>query len=174
MIKYEWQRKTIRALAVLALCLTVACGGLLSSIRAGWAGTKPFVQTLVAQNVITQDKANLVIKDVDDVLEYGSTAKRCVDDIDGGLNDREKKFAKGRCYFTFAQNFRTVLARHNIGGNEQLDRIALIGEGFITALEEYFRSVSGASRSIGDGGDPDKVLERKLEQRRKELKAITG
>lgn len=166
--------KLTRAVTAFCLCVVLSgCdGGLLSGIRSGWAGTKPFVQNLAAQNVISQSKATVIINDVDDILRFGDDAKRCVDAIT--ISGNEKKIAKGRCYLAFAQSFRTVLARHNIGGNEQLDRIALIGEGFVTALEEYFRSVSGASRSMGDGGDPDKVLEQKLEQRRKELKAITG
>lgn len=171
---HDWKRPVL----VLTLCLSVflaACGGLLSSVQSGWAATKPFIQNLAAQGVISQAKADAAILDVDGTLAAGRTAERCVADIPADVTGNAKKVAKGHCYFAFAQSFRAILARHNIGGSPALDKFALIGEGFILALEEYFRSVTSAhAEGTGTVGDPDKRMESAMKEKLKELKAITG
>lgn len=160
----------------ISLCLLLsACSGLLDGIRSGWAGVKPFVQVLVTQQVITQEKANAAIRDIDDVLIKAGDAEQCIKNITSEGN--AKKVAKAQCYYTFAQDFRAILARHNIGGNPRLDQIAAIGQGFIMALEEYFHRVTGGPRARGMAtpvADPDKALEDAIKARREELKAITG
>lgn len=167
-------RRTARIGGALTLCIVLAGCGLLDSIRSGWAGTKPFVQTLVAQQVITQAKADAAIKDVDDTLAKADVAEQCVNDIPGGLSGNERKVKKAGCYFQLAQDFRAILARHNIGGSVQLDRIAAIGQGFILALEQYFHRVNGTGPESAQSGDPDKQLEDAVKTRKAELKAITG
>lgn len=168
------RQRITRTIFTIALCVLLAGCGLLGSIRSGWSGTRPFIQTLVTQQVITQEKATAAIRDVDDVLAQADVAERCVDSITSSGN--EKKVAKAHCYFTFAQSFRTVLARHNIGGSPRLDQIAAIGEGFIIALEEYFHRVTSPAQMTQGGGtsDPDKLLEAAVKSRRTELRAITG
>lgn len=163
-----------RASGILVLCFMLTCGGLLASIRSGWASTKPFIQNLASQGVISQAKADLAIRDVDDILVAGTVAEQCVNSITSSGN--EKKIAKARCYFTFAQSFRVILQRHNIGGSAQLDKIALIGESFIVALEEYFRRATAKPGEVSaqDVSDPDKTLESEIKRQREELKAITG
>lgn len=165
------RQRITRTIVALALCVVIAGCGLLDNIRSGWAGTKPFIQTLVTQQVITQEKANAAIRDVDDTLVQADVAERCVKSITSDGN--AKKVAKAHCYFSFAQSFRVILARRNIGGNARLDQIAAIGEGFILALEEYFRRVTASGR-VADAGNPDKALEDAVKARRAELKAITG
>lgn len=171
-------RRTVRAAGVLTLCFLIVGCGLLDSIRSGWAGTKPFVQTLVTQGVITQAKADTAIRDVDDTLAQADVAEQCVDNITSSGN--EKKVAKAKCYYAFAQSFRAILARHNIGGSAQLDRIAAIGEGFILALEQYFHRVTRPGEATVAQGeadtvtDADKALEAAVKKQRAELKAITG
>lgn len=169
-------RRTTHTIVIIVLCVLVTGCGLLDNIRSGWAGTKPFISTLVTQQVITQEKATAAIRDVDDVLVQADVAERCVKSITSSGN--EKKIAKAHCYFAFAQSFRMVLARHNIGGSARLDQIAAIGEGFIMALEEYFRRVTNPPQvragSSGSPPDPDNRLKKEVDEKLKELKAITG
>lgn len=166
-------RTGVSVLILLSLISTIACGGLLDSIRSGWAGTKPFIQSLVAAGTISQAKADAAIRDVDDTLAKADIAEQCVDAIPSDLNKTARKIAKGKCYFEFAQNFRMILGRHNIGGSPMLDRIALIGEGFIVALEQYFRRVSGSATLAEAVSDPDEALEDDIDAHLKELKAAT-
>lgn len=167
-------RRIMKGISVIVLCAILAACGLLDSIRSGWAGTKPFISTLVTQQVISQAKADAAIKDVDDTLTKADVAEQCVSDIPSGISGNERKVKKGACYFQFAQDFRAILARHNIGGSVQLDRIAAIGQGFILALEQYFHRVSGTGPESAQSGDPDKELETAIKTRKAELKALTG
>lgn len=167
------KRKTTLTTLLLLCSITLACGGLLDSIRSGWAGTKPFIQSLVSTGVISQVKADAAIRDVDDTLAKADIAEQCVNAIPSDLNKTARKIAKGKCYFEFAQNFRMILGRRNIGGSPMLDKIALIGEGFIAALEQYFRRVSGSATMAEVVSDPDEALEDDIEAHLKELKAAT-
>jgi len=155
---------------ILAVCMLsqVACGGsLISSFKAGFAATKPFIQTLVSQGVISQSKADAAIADVDSSLDFASVAQTC---LSAAGSD---KGAKAQCYLTLANNLRTILARHNIGGSPQLDRIATIAEAAILAFQAYFNRVN--SRSVSRNQvDPDKQLEADMKAVKRDLDALTG
>lgn len=155
----------------LAVCILfqVACGpNLIAGFKAGFAATKPFVQTLVSQGVISQAKADAAIADVDSSLDFASTAQACL----SGASDKP---AKAQCYLTLANNLRTVLERHNIGGSPQLDRIATIAEAAILAFQNYFnRVVPRPGVRASSKVDPDAQLKADLEAVRADLKALTG
>jgi hypothetical protein len=155
---------------ILTVCILsqVACGSnLIASFKAGFAATKPFIQTLVSQGVISQAKADAAIADVDSSLDFASVAQTC---LSAAASDRG---AKAQCYLTLANNLRTILARHNIGGSPQLDRIATIAESAILAFQAYFNRVN--SRAVGRNAvDADKQLEADLKAVRADLKALTG
>lgn len=158
---------------ILAVCILsqVACGGsLVSSFKAGFAATKPFIQTLVTQGVITQAKADAAILDVDDSLNFASTAQVCLSAAGS------HKGAKAQCYLTLANNLRTVLQRHNIGGSPQLDRVAVIVEAAIAAFQAYNnRVISPANQARSSSRiDADAQLEADLKAVRADLKALTG
>lgn len=168
--------KRIRLFAITALLVfTLACGGLLDNIQSGWRAVKPFSQTLVAQGVITQAKADVVIRDVDDTLAAGDAAEQCISGIPSDISKSERRVRKAQCYYNFAITFRIILQRHNIGGSPQLDRIAAIGQGFILALEEYYRRVTGDSTPTfaAMSVDAEKKLKSDLDAKLAELKAAT-
>lgn len=155
---------------ILAVCILsqVACGGsLISSFKAGFAATKPFVQTLVSQGVISQVKADAAIRDIDDGINFASVAQVCISAAGSS------RASKAKCYLTLATNLRTILQRHNIGGSVQLDRVAAIVEAAILAFEAYTSRVVNESVS-SDGVDADKQLETDMKKVRADLKALTG
>ena len=170
--------KTKQSLTALILCaiLVSGCGSnLITTFRVAVASSRPFINSLVNSGVITQEKANSVLADINAGIDVASRGETCVKGITGSGND--SKVAKAKCYFALAQDLRGILARHNIGGNAKLDQIASIVEGAIAAFEEYFRSVTGTQNSITAGGraeDPDKTLEAKMKSMQAQMKAVTG
>ncbi len=170
------------SLVAVTLPVMVACSAaLLSSARIGLNVSRPFVQQLVIERVIPQEKADIVISDVSDGLDKADACDRCLKAIKE--TGKAKKVAKGQCYFQLAQDWRAILQRNNIGGVPQLDRVANIIQAGISALEEYFRAVNSADappgmKSVSDvkraeETDPDKDLEKALKRMRDDLKDAT-
>jgi hypothetical protein len=154
---------------ILTVCMLsqAACGGgLIDSFKAGFGATKPFIQTLVSQGVIDQAKADAAIADIDDSLNFASVAQACVEAAGSS------KPVKAQCYLTLANNLRTVLQRHNIGGSPQLDRIAVIAAAAIVAFEAYNSRVTSTAK--GMRADPDKQLEADMKAVKRDLDALTG
>lgn len=169
--------KTLGALLLSSVLLLSACGGdaIITSLRVGVAFSRPIVQSLVDTHVIPESKATAVLGDVTDGLAYSSQAEAAIKQLSPSLTKEEKRIAKARIYFALAQNLRTVLNRHNIGGQETLDKIATIFSGVITALEEYYRQVvpqPGVAARAASGVDPDKQLEQALKNAERQMKAL--
>lgn len=164
------RRVGLAAIVIAALFFSACDPNLIGSFRAGFGATKPFIQTLVSQGVISQAKADSAIKDVDDGLDFAAAAQTCESAAGNS------KPAKAQCYLTLANNLRSILERHNIGGSPQLDRIAAIAQAAVAAFEAYHRSVNATSRSVAEtaGIDPDKQLQEDLKAVKKDLKALTG
>lgn len=162
------KRLLLSGTLVTAIVMEIACsGGLISGFKAGFAATKPFVQTLVTQQVISQAKADAVTRDVDDSIAFATTAQQCV-------NSAADKSAKATCILNLANSLRTVLQRHNIGGSPRLDQIAVIVRAAISAFQAYFDRVSNPSMGIMAGGaDPDKQLEVEMKAINARFKAAT-
>lgn len=164
------QRKLILAPVILALLLS-GCG-LLDDFKAGWGVGKPLIQAAADQKLITQERADAAKRDVDEGLDKASIADKC-DDISSDVTDNARKVAKGRCYFTLAKDLRVILARHNLGGTATLDRFVGLADALIAALEGYYHQVTNAAQGIvASGVDPDKELQRKIEELKVKLKAI--
>ena len=171
---------------VLALVLTVAActNGLLRSFRAGMAATPPFVAVLVAEGVISQSVANAVTADVNEGIDAAVACDRCLKAIPASAAGTAKQAAKAKCYVGLAGNLRSILNRHNIGGVEQLERIARIIESGIGAFEEYARDVGqeslvaavprrrGVAKSV-KSENPDKTLEQSIKQMKDDLREAT-
>ena len=170
---------TRKAGTVATLVLSIVlqgCGGfdILAGARAGFAVAKPVIQSLVDQKVIPQNVATTAIADVDDSLNAIGRAQQAVQGIPAGLTKAEAKIAKARVDFQLAQDLRSILARHHLGGNPKLDQIAAIADSVITALEAYFHQVTGdqpmarAGRAI----DPDKALEAAMRKAKADMDSL--
>jgi hypothetical protein len=168
--------RTILA-CTLSLILLTGCagGGLLKGFRAGVASSKPFVQSLVTEGVISQERADKVTRDLEDGIDSAIECEGCLKAIT--VEGSAKQVAKAKCYFALAQSLRVILARNNIGGVPQLDRIANIIQAGIAAFEEYYRQVETPAFAMrGDpalSGDLDKELERAINEMKRELKEAT-
>lgn len=174
----------------LSVCLLVgSCGGsdALTGFKVAFASARPFIQnSLVQSGVISQQKADLAVADIEDGLGDATKAQQCVSAIT--VSGKAKTVAKAKCYYELAEGLRSVLARHNLGGVKQLDAIATIAEGAIAAFESYYASVNGTAKAAPAGalrsnsvagtpiseGDADKQLENSLKALNEQLKTVTG
>lgn len=170
---FTFAKKARNICFITALVFMMACGSILQGFRAGFNVGSVIADDLVTHHVITQEKADLIKADVSDGIDAAATGEQCVKAATG--SDTEKKIAKARCYFKVAQDLRSILARHNIGGEGRLDLIASIANDVIAALEEYFRNVTGegvSRRAAAAVGDPDKTLEGKMKDAKSRLDAL--
>lgn len=164
---------------VISLCLTMAgcSAGLMRAFRVGLSPAPAFVASLVAEGVITQAVASIVTADINDIINAAVNGDRCLKAIPSSVTGKPKQAAKAKCYVALAGDLKGILARHNIGGVEQLSRIARIIEAGIAAFEEYSRDIGeGAmaeSMSTKPAENPDKKLEKSIKQFKGELREAT-
>lgn len=155
---------------IIVLAFATACDSLLSGFRAGFAASRPFIQSLVDSGTIPQTTANLAIADVNDGINTLTEGDRCVKAITA--TGSAKKVAKAKCYLAAARSLRSILARHNFNQHPKLNQVFTIVEGAIAALEEYYNSVTNESSVTIQGDDPDARLERKLKDAERQLKEL--
>lgn len=166
---------TVMVWLLLIVCAVTSCGGsgLIKAFRAGFAASKPAIQSLVP-GTISQAKADVVVRDVDDGITAAERGEQCIKSI--VETGPQKRIGQARCYLALASDLRAILARHNIGGSSRLDQIASLIEAAIAAFEEFNRAVtfgSMASPPSEDAGKAaEKVLEEKLKDVERRLKAL--
>lgn len=173
----------------LSLILTACSGGALRGFRVGLNVTLPFVAQLVTEGVISQTVASAVTTDVSDGIDAAVICDKCLKAIPSEITGKSRQLAKSKCYVSLAINLRAILDRHNIGGAEQLDRIARIINAGILAFEEYARDIDAPEATIKAGvkrgsartaeaasepvGDPDKKLKEAIRKFKDELREAT-
>lgn len=163
------RNKKLLSVILLSVMMLGGCGGILAGVRTGWAVGRPIVDDLVAQQVISADTGAKIKVDIDDGIGSAERGEQCVKNVTG--TGTEKKIGKARCYFQVAKDGRAILARHHITGNAKLERYVAIIESVLTALEEYFRNVTGPQDMAG-AVDADKELEGKMKAAEAQLKAL--
>lgn len=165
-------RRTLKITPLVLAVLLASCGGFsIAALRSASSSVNAFLPTLVTQQVITQAKANMVEADVNNIV---AAIEKCDRDIKAiTVTGNAKKIAKARAYKALATSVRAVLATRNIGGSTQLDRISAIFDGAALALEIYFNSVTGTGPESSVSSNPDKELEDKLKQAKKDLEEAT-
>lgn len=173
------RRKFLIAPLLAATLLIAGCDTLLTGFRAGFAASKPAIQTLVPK-VLTQAQADVVVKDVGEGIDDIAKGESCIKAITA--SGKVKQIAKARCYVQVAGDLRAILSRHHIGGNQLLDQIASLVNAAIAAFEEYNRVITGvgsmaASSAGADAGakvaDVDENLKKTLTDLDKKLKALS-
>lgn len=165
--------KRLIAICTLAILLT-GCGSLIQNFRAGFAATKPIVQSLVP-GTISQAKADVVIRDVDAGITAAEHGEQCIKSI--VETGPQKRIQQARCYLALASELRVILGRHNIGGSSRLDQIASLVEAAIAAFEEFNRAITPSGRAASlpseeKGKAAEKTLEAKLKDVERQLKAL--
>lgn len=162
-------------LLVAVLFATGCDSGVLTTFRAGFAALRPFIQSLVDSNTIPQTTANLAIADIEDSIDALTKGDQCLNAIT--VVGNAKKVEKAKCYFAAAKDLRSILDRHHFEGNELLNRVSTIAEGAISALEEYYRSVTTTSAAPagmrgGSSDAADKILEQKMNDAKQKMKDL--
>lgn len=167
------------ASVALSLVLLTACsGGLLRGFRVGMNVTLPFVAQLVTEGVISQTIANAVTGDIKDGIDGAVSCDKCLKAIASNVVGKSRQVAKAKCYVALAGDLRAILNRHNIGGVEQLDRIARIISAGISAFEEYARDINAAESSKGRAEsmsteNPEKKLKDAIKAFKEQLREAT-
>lgn len=180
-------RAKVLALTLSLVLLAGCSNGVLRTFRVGASATLPFVAALAAENVITQAVAGAVTADINDGIDAAVNCDRCLKAIPSSVQGTAKQAAKAKCYVGLASSLRSILNRHNIGGVEQLERIARIIEAGIGAFEEYARDVgqehlvaSAPKAKVGaesqmktDADDPDKTLKDAVNKMKDDMREAT-
>ncbi len=185
-MRFKFTSNALRALALsllisLSLLLTGCETNLVTGFRIGLAATTPFVTSLVKSGALTQPETNLATQDLNDGVDSLARAETCLDQTKP-LSGGSKRVAKAKCYFQAAQDIRSILARHHLDGNQELNRIQVIAQGAIDAFEAYYAAVNPESKPVAvqaeavpssAGDEADKELERTMKKLEKDMKELT-
>lgn len=166
------------ALLSLVLCVLLMAGCIdwTTGLQIAIDSSTPFVQSLVQTGKITQAQADKAVGSLRDSAKSIGRGIDCAKAIT--LTGKAKTIAKAQCYLTTATELRAILARNDLlGVHPELDRIAIIVQGAITALEDYFNAVNGtgtaAAVTNGAPTDPEKQLKHAIEELTKQTKALS-
>lgn len=161
-------RKTNTIAAALLALVLMACGSnLLSSFRVALLASKPFVNNLVAQGILTQSQANGVIQDFQDGAQIAIDLKYTIDVIPKDDPNRKQKIAAEARLA--AAGWRAILNRGHFNLHPRIRDAADLASAIMESIEIFYGGAAGRAgrASVGSEGELEEDIKAKI----KELKA---
>jgi hypothetical protein len=160
-------KKLLALTLALVVLLSTACGPSIS-IQGVLAQRTTLLNYLVSKGKLTQEQATTIDKDFGEGVKCATDLDDVVDQIPKG--DPQEKEKKRNAWLTAGWCWNTIVLRQNFAKDPQIQRIANLVGGIISAGIAFYKPPTSPSGAASAPRTRDeKELEKELEEKLKEL-----